>query len=232
MGNALTFKANEPLAQARGMLDPLRTDLNWVHLHRKLFWAVVREIDRNAIPKSPTWRAHYARLYVDGQSIAVRRLIGGARFQRDEASLTRLLSLLRDNASTITIDRLGAIAAAVASATRPEDIARHRDAVERHWGDGSGVLDASRIESDLAKLAKDTAQIRKWATKTVAHLNLEKPDPPSFGKLDEAVTDATGVFRSYGILLAATDYAVDETEPDLGWWVPLHDMFADRPVDP
>jgi hypothetical protein len=231
MTDALTFSQDDLLAQARGMLDALRTDLNWVHLHRKLFWEVIHEIDRDSTPKSPTWRAHYARLYVDGQTMAVRRLIGGVRYQRNEASLTRLLSVLRDNASTITIDRLGAIAAAVAMVTRPEDITRHRDAVERHWGDGSGHLDSARIESDLATLAKETTQVRKWATQTVAHLNLEKPEPPNFGKLDKAITDATDVFRSYGVLLAATDYAVDENELDLAWWVPLKDLFANGPIE-
>lgn len=224
--DALTFAAGEPLTEARGMLDSIRIGLNWVHLHRKLFWDVIHELDRDGTPTSPTWRAHYAQLYVDGQSMAVRRLIGGN--EKHEACLTRLLSVLHDNGSTITIDRLGEISAAAALATKPEGLARHCASVERQWGDGSGHLASDRIDTDLATLRTDTARVRRWATRTIAHNDFRGADVPSFSELDEAIGDVTGLFRWYGMLLTGVDLAVDENEPDLSWREPLKSLFQQR----
>ena len=227
--DARTFTAGEPLSEARGMLDVLRIDLNWVHLHRKLFWEVIHEFDRDPEPKSLTWRSHYARLYADGQAAAARRLIGGPNYQRHDACLWRLLTILHDNASAITIDRLGEISAVAAGLAMSEDFARHRQTVERHWGDGSGQISSQRIEADLAKLADDTVRVRKWASKTVAHLDIRGAEAPSFGELDGAIGHVTEVFRRYGTLLTGMDYAVDENEPDLGWREPLRSLFRNGP---
>jgi hypothetical protein len=75
-------------------------------------------------------------------------------------------------------------------------------------------------------LQSDTKSISTWATKTVAHLDRDRPNPPTFGELDKAIGDATAIFRKYGRLLTAHDYAVDENLPDPAWWIPLRDIFA------
>jgi hypothetical protein len=195
-------------------------------LHRKLFWAVVHEIDRDTSPKSPTWRAHYARLYVDGQVAALRRLVGGR--DKNEISLTRLLSTLHDHAPTITINRLSAIAVAVANATMTEQVARHNADTERNWGNGSGYLKPEIIQADLEALRSDTERVREWATRTVAHIDRRGATSPTFGELDTAIAHATEAFRKYGILLTGNDYAVDGNEPDLAWREPLKHMFDDN----
>jgi hypothetical protein len=48
---------------------------------------------------------------------------------------------------------------------------------------------------------------------------------------EERLHHTTDVFRRYGILLTGMDYAVDENEPDLAWWEPLKDLFADGTPD-
>jgi hypothetical protein len=230
----LTLQAGEPLADARERLDALRTDLNWVQLHNSLFWQVVRALDRDSPspPPSQTWRAHYARLYVDGQTVAVRRLIGGPGSQKEEACLYRLLSILRDNATTITIDRIAHLHAYVANGSEaPSDVRRHAASIEREWGNGSGTLDPIKIGDDLVTLQSDTKSIRTWATRTVAHLDRNRPDPPTFGELDEAIGNATAIFRKYGRLLTGQDYAVDENVPELTWWLPLRNLFATNGPD-
>jgi hypothetical protein len=224
----LTFPAGEPLTDARGQIDALRIDLNWVHRHKSLFWQVIRALDRDSLnpPPSQTWRAHYARLYVDGQSVAVRRLTGGPASKKD-ACLYRILSILSDNANTITIDRIAQMHAYTATgSTDPDVVKRHAGAIEREWGNGTGALDTNRIRDDLATLRRDTESITTWATKTVAHLDRNPPGTPTFGELDAAIADVTAIFRKYGRLLTGQDYAVDHNLLDLTWWLPLRDLFS------
>ena len=44
----LTFEASVPLGDARSRLDQMRTELNWVYLHRSLFTQVVAGLDRDS----------------------------------------------------------------------------------------------------------------------------------------------------------------------------------------
>jgi hypothetical protein len=228
----LTFEAGDPLGDARSRLDQLRIELNWVYLHRSLFPQVVGGLDRDSPkpPPSQTWRAHYARMYVDSQSAAIRRLIGGPGSHAAETCLYRMLTIVRDNADVITVDRLARIHAYAtpAQSTDTEVVARFAESIEREWGDGSGTIDRARVDADLTTLQQDTDAVRKWATKTVAHLDRDRPHPPTFGELNKAIDDATGVFRNYGRLLTSIDYAVDALQVDLGWWVPLGSLYSTK----
>jgi hypothetical protein len=228
----LTFEPGDPLGDARSRLDPLRIDLNWVYLHRSLFPQVVDGLDRDSPnpPPSQTWRVHYAHMYVQTQSAAIRRLIGGPGSRADESCLHRVLTIVHDNAEAITIDRLSKMHALAtpSQSTDTEVATRFAVAIEREWGNGSGTIDRAKVEADLSTLQHDTDAVRKWATKTVAHLDPDRPASPTFGELHKAIDDATTVFRDYGRLLTSIDYAVDGLEVDPGWWIPLRSLFAIR----
>ena len=51
----------------------------------------------------------------------------------------------------------------------------------------------------------------------MAHLDRDRPNPPTFGDLDQAIDDATAVFRNYGRLLTGVDYAVNGLPVEPGW---------------
>ena len=224
----LTFSASDPLGDARSRLDTLRTELNWVYLHRSLFPQVVAGLDRDSANASQTWRAHYARMYVDSQSAAIRRLIGGPRSHTGERCLYRVLTIVRDNTDAITIERLAQIHAYAtpAHSIDLDLVPRSAASIEQEWGNGSGTIDRARVDTDLTTLQQDTDAVRTWATKTVAHLDAERPDPPTYGELNNAIDDATAVFRNYGRLLTSIDYAVDALQVDPGWWVALGSLYA------
>ena len=55
----LTFRANEPLADVRERFEAMRVDLNWIYLHKSLFWDVVRGLERDSPRTSQLWLGHY-----------------------------------------------------------------------------------------------------------------------------------------------------------------------------
>jgi len=57
------------------------------------------------------------------------------------------------------------------------------------------------------------------------------PDGLKIGHFDKAIADVVVLFRKYGGLLTTNDYAIDENEVDLGWWVALGTLFAERGPD-
>ena len=228
----LTFRANEPLTDVRGRFEAMRVDLNWVHLHKSLFWDVVRGLERDSPGTSQLWLGHYLDLYVHSQAVAVRRIVGGPNSGGDSC-LYRILKILESNASSITIERLAAIHAYASTGSRdPDDVKRHADSIEQKWGNGKGTLCKANIKRDIADLKRDTELLTTWATEHVAHLSRQPPSGGlKIGDFDKAIADVVAVYRKYGILLTAVDYAIDENVPGLDWWVPLSTLFAQRGPD-
>lgn len=221
----LTFAADEPITLARGYLDRIRESLVWVHLHRTLFRPTLAEIDKVEHPHRGTWRAHYARLYVDAQLMSIRRIATGTN--HDEGSLLKVLQILRKNASTITIDRLHdlAVAAAGVDPGHPT-VALERVRMEQDWGDGSGHLAVAVVAADIQTLRRQTNAVVTWATKTIAHIDVKVPAPPTFGELDAAIDAVSDVFRRYGLLLTANDYTFDHTIVLPTWETGLKGLFV------
>jgi hypothetical protein len=228
----LSFRANEPLADVRGRFDAMRVDLNWVHLHKTLFWDVVRGLERDSPGTSQLWLGHYLDLYVHSQAVAVRRIVGGPNSGGDSC-LYRILKILETNAGTITIERLAAIHAFASTGSRdPGDVKRHANSIELEWGNGKGTLSKANIKKDLSDLKRDTELVTTWATEHVAHLSRRPLSGRlTIGDFDNTIADVVAVFRKYGILLTTTDYAINENVPGLDWWVPLSTLFAGRGPD-
>ena len=109
---------------------------------------------------------------------------------------------------------------------------RHAESIERQWGNGNGTLSKANIKRDIADLKRDTELVTTWATEHVA--DLSRQPPPGglrIGDFDKAIADVVAVYRKYGILLTAIDYAIDENVPELDWWVSLSTLFAQRGPD-
>ena len=103
--NPLTFPADHPLTDVRSRFDAIREDLNVMHVHQSLFWAVLHGLDRDSPGTSPLWRSHYTDLYIQTQAVSLRRVVGGPQSGGD-ACLYRILKILEKNADSITIEWL------------------------------------------------------------------------------------------------------------------------------
>jgi hypothetical protein len=220
------FTDGEPLVVARSCLDAIRENLVWVHLHRTLWKETIKELDRVASPDRGTWRAHYARLYVDAQVMSVRRVAVGTN--KGEHSLRQVLRTLRRGAGGIEIKQLNDIA--VASATVPPGHPSMLQALARlqsEWGDGRGYLSEKVIDDDLGRMTSEVGKVTRWADKAVAHIDPVRPTPPSFGNLDAAIDTVAAMYRRYGLLLTGSDQAIDALLLPLGWHKGLSGLFAE-----
>jgi hypothetical protein len=216
----LTFDANEPLTKCRSWVDPIRADLVWVHLHRQLWQQVVADLDSDPNPDSATWRGHYMRLYVDSQSAAVRRLASGT--SKDEISLARLLTTMKESATSFDLDRLSVVGTQSLS---PNLVIKRREWLRAHSGDDSNHVGVNIIQADLDRLLRDTAVVRNWTNKAVAHIDQRGAKSPTFGELDAAIDDVTLIFQRYGLLLTGNDYYM-EIEMGPMWKAPLKKLFG------
>jgi hypothetical protein len=215
----LHFDANDPLTLCRSWVDPIRESLVWVHLHRQLWQEVMKDFDLDPKPVSSVWRGHYIRLYVDSQVAAVRRMAEGTN--KDEISLARLLTTIRRNVASFDLDRL---CAAATQSDLPGTAERRRGWLEVTWGDGSGHLSVGTINADFDRLHRDTAVVRTWASKAIAHIDQKGAKAPTFGELDASINDVTEIFQRYGSLLTGTHYEMN-VAVDPGWRVPLGKLF-------
>lgn len=221
----LHFNADEPLTLCRGWVDPIRESLIWVHFHRGLWRDVMTELEMEVNPASTAWRSHYLRLYVDSQVASVRRMAEGTN--RDEISLARLLLMIKKNVTSFDLDRLGAIGS---QPDQSELVQRRLEWIEITWGSESGHLAATRIGADYDRLLRDTAIVRTWATKAVAHIDRRGATAPTYGELDTSIDDVTEVFQRYGFLLTGNHYEMDVVV-DPRWRVPLSKLYQNARRD-
>jgi hypothetical protein len=112
------------------------------------------------------------------------------------------------------------------------DVQRHAVSLEQEWGNGNGTLSKANITRDIATMKGETDVVMTFADRQVAHKSREPvPDGLKIGHFDKAIGDVVVQLRKYGRLLTTNDYPVDENEVDLGWWVPLGTLFAERGPD-
>jgi hypothetical protein len=217
----LHFDANEPLTLCRSWVDPIRESLVWVHLHRQLWHDVITDLDLDTNPVSTTWRNHYFRLYVDSQVAAVRRMAEGTN--QDVISLARLLTTIKRNVASFDLERLCVLGT---QSHPPGVVARRREWLEVTWGDDSGHLSAEKVHADFDRLHRDTAVVRNWASKAIAHIDQRGAKAPTFGELDASIDDVTEIFVRYGFLLTGNDYDMNLVVDPL-WRVPLGKLYED-----
>jgi hypothetical protein len=208
----LASDASNPVTQWRNYIDPLRTNLVQVHANRMMYQELIAATEtHSATSRTWTWRNHYAYLYVQGQMMAVRRLIRGNRTQ---FSLSGLLGSIEEHSEALTLDLVIAMAREYEPARLPDDVARE---FQTEWCNAECHFDASIPRRDLNTLFRERRSILAWADQTIAHIDPRASRSPTFGDLDQAIGHVTEVFQRYGRLVMRTHYAVDQILLDPNW---------------
>lgn len=207
------------------MLPPVRTILTNAHVHRILWRAVMDELDRLPEPVTRLWRISYTVNYADSQVMAVRRIVEGTG--SDEVSLGKLLQELATTASSIPIpDLLPGHGSNPPSAAVE---ALHAGAITLEWGDGSGHLRSDALLKVRDQLYRDTVAVRRWADRALAHAipdSATRPlEAPTFEVLDQAIDDATDVYKRSVLLLTGVTTMVERPILLPNWTEPLGRIF-------
>lgn len=182
-------------------LMTIQTQVIEVHHHRELWTqtvAAIRSQSANVPAGTPsTWLNHYVRLYVDGQMMAVRRIVRGGT---GETTLGGLLRQLGQRPEIVSKERF--LEHAQRLNGDPGVLDAGRRSFESDWDDGTGHLDGRIVEKDLNELFRQLKKIIDWADRTIAHIVLDGPPAaPTFVELDEAIVRVGHVFQRYAQLL-------------------------------
>jgi hypothetical protein len=185
-------------------LSDLRQDLIQIHHHREMWTAVSHAMIEKApaTPPTPaTWLNHYQRLYVDGQTIAVRRVIRSNASWKDNVSLGRVIESMVDNPQVLSLDRH---LERWLKRDGPDQLNRARSEYA-YWSDGSGNLRVSRLNEDKADLNRVAEGVMTFADRSVAHTAEGRAHHPlTFGELDAAIDQVAKVFQDYAVLVTGT----------------------------
>ena len=208
-------------------LEAISHDLLRLHYDRAM-WTQMREA-LLAASRELDFLAHYSRIYAEAQALGIRRQV---EVRTDSISLMRLLKEIINRPDVPTGERyLDIISMArddVMKADPPGGFTGLVDVFDidsayydREWDDGTGRLNVQRVRDDQ-ELLKQTADIvRRWANKTVAHI-----DEPGFNDrvewddLDRSLTLLGETFRRYDRLVRACTWGDDPDAlvPDTGDW--------------
>lgn len=188
-------------------LDEIRVHVLNLHHHRELWSRIRHAIETEAADTPDVFLAHYTQLYVDGQVMAVRRVVDPT--DKQSVSLGRLLADIVNQHTVLTRERY------VAMHEDGDDREwarkdRKRRAVEvfnEYWGDGTDALDPAKVAADLEELKVLSREVRSFATKTVAHIDRRGVNAlPTFDNLDTAIEVVADTFKRYALLLTASSW--------------------------
>lgn len=190
----------DPIDRAASMLDKLwLSEIVPLRVSRAV-WDQIRE------PLAGYQQANRVRAwYQDSILAGCRRLLDR---DRDSVSLVRALELLRDNASELTAGRVVAVRAVHGHATVESELEREAQAefksLAREHGD-TYSLDPGVVEQDLDRLEALGREIKRMATRSVAHRD-RRPVPTRITEddVDSLLDTAASVHaRWYGMVLGA-----------------------------
>ncbi len=186
----------------RSWIDYLRRNLLTVH-HNRQMWKAVTDAIISTAPAAPaTWSNHYTRMYVEGQAMAIRRLIRAAG--RDTITLGKLMEDMERHADLLARD------AYVALVTGKDDddhwvttMGHHYDAT---WSDGRGRLNLTKLRGDIQDLHEVARNIVSFAGNAIAHITDETQPTFTYGQLDGAIDHISNVFQSYAALVTGVHF--------------------------
>jgi len=222
----MTTENGELIATWEAWLADLRTALIWIHHHREMWKAVTNAIYERVATSSGTWVNHYQRLYVDGQAMAIRRLIRASG--SDTITIGRLLESMEKHASLLNVDRYVERGSEKYDNEYMLTIARQE--FDELWGDGQGNLDLKRLRHDKAELNKISKKVIDLADLTIAHIVDGRPKPAlTFGELDVAIDHTGKIFQHYAALITGTHFVLTPTVQD-NWQETFYAPLFSQPV--
>jgi AbiU2 len=207
----------------KSWIDRLRQDLNYVYHHREMWTAVIEAIQTRA-PESPaTWMSHYTLLYVDGQAMAIRRLIQASG--QHSISLGRLMESIERAPDLVSRDAY--VQRSPAAYQDEHWVSLAREEYDSKWGDDSGKLDVAKVRrdrSDINTVAKDVIAL---ADTYVAHITTHARPAVTFGDLDHAINHTGEVFQHYAGLVTYGSYVLTPAVPE--WQSTFYGPLFDQP---
>ncbi len=188
------LSADERLELWRDWLDGLKKEIGDRHVERGIWREMTDALDAK-LPHSVAFRNHYARLYVDAQAMAIRRLTDkDHRVQ----SVARLLIEIRLHRDVMTRSRFIGL--------RPSDeAARSGVMFDREFGLGSDHVADETLARDLDELAKTSEAVRHLANKRVAHMTGTRPRQMTFEDRHTSLDVISKIFTRYYRLLNQVD---------------------------
>jgi hypothetical protein len=93
---------------------------------------------------------------------------------------------------------------------------------DRLAGTGREHVDPAAIQVDLDELQVESAQIKSWVDKHIAHTDLKPLKvAPTFTDLSDAIDALLGMFRRYFKLLTGLESDMRAPEPQYDWLAPF-----------
>jgi len=191
-----------------------------MHVGRTIWRRLVGIVNENeelrAHPTFPQW---ITTNYAAAQSLAIRRQIDK---RSDIISLRRLLKELEAQPEVITWDRFLRV-----NCGGSERIAAQM------WpplADPSGAhLDARVVRADLDELLTTAATVERFASKRLAHWDVDEwTTPVTYGELHDCVDTVGKMLETYSGLLTGTTEGADPIMP-VGWERVFWTNWEERP---
>lgn len=189
---------DERWQQWREWFQTIFEDVQGALINRTIFQEVRAMIDANPkIQKHSSFYEWMANVYADSGSMAVRRQLDP---DTRSVSLARLLNDIAEHPDILSRDRFVAL-------YRPELRGAAHHEFDREVGKGTPYIDPRAVEADLEALRKATADVERYGTKRVAHLDVVGPkNVPTFGELEAAIELLRALLKKYMLLLLAVSY--------------------------
>lgn len=193
--------------------------------HDRQLWREMTAGLATATPEADgTFIQHYTKLYVDGASMAVRRLadVGG---QRQTIALGRLIADLIANSKVLNRE---VIVARYTHDDDPREWAREdwrrrgEEFWQTEWADAEDDLDVVKLRADVAALTSAADKVASFADRVVAHIDSRGAhDIPTFADLDDAINLIGDLFKRYSSLIDGKGWAFLEPAIQGDWKAPF-----------
>lgn len=193
--------------------------------HDRRLWREMCDAMSAAAPESDgTFIQHYTKLYVDGASMAVRRL-ADVRGQCQTIALGRLIEDLRANPKVLNRE---VVVARYAHDDDQREWARTdwlrcgEEFWDTKWASADGGLDIVRLQADLDALSATAEKVAAFADRVVAHIDSRGArDIPTFKDLDDAIDVLGELFKHYSILVDGKGWVFLEPAIQGDWKAPF-----------
>jgi hypothetical protein len=177
--------------------------------HREIWTETRAAILEHAAKAPDTFVRHYSKLYVDAQTMAIRRLMLARA--PDRRSLAKLIRSLCEHPDVITRETYAQMTESPDKSDRDYWLAAARETFDREFGDGGEDLSTKRLAEDLAEIERLCDRVVGFADLEVAHIvetarKETRLADPSWDELDAAIDLAQELFKRYALLVTGSSW--------------------------